>query len=332
MKVRTEEILSPALRNDLYELLSASFNPDGIDELGHLLFRNYSGHELIGADKHVTLSRARAAKALVDHAEDRGKVSDLVQLLAELDGSQFMGRTLTIDGIEVFFNALARIGIVYDPVHRKLYHTEEDISEMRNWGSLRDGKTYEIAAMSVDIVGNSQIVREYGTKRAEELSYSLLRFLQHKLDDYDGRIWSWAGDGGILAFALEGCVNRAVMCGVDIQRSLPLFCLSPEFPIDRNISLRIGIDAGAVKFTTETGRIVSDVMNYAAHLEKGATEAGCVSASIRVANECDAKLLRLFTPNGMFEGTECLTTPALDGLFQERDGVQEPIGTSGQAG
>jgi hypothetical protein len=87
-----------------------------------------------------------------------------------------------------------------------------------------------------------------------------------------------------------------------------------------------------VKFSAETGRIVSDVMNYAAHLEKGATEPGCVSVSVRVTNQCDPKLLRLFHPNGEFEGTECLTTPCLDSLFEKSEGVQEPIGTADQAG
>jgi class 3 adenylate cyclase len=237
-----------------------------------------------------------------------------------------------VDGIEVFFNSLARVGVVYDTVHRKLFYTKEEINQMRNWGSLRDGKTYPIAAMSVDIVGNSQIVREFGTKKAEELSYALLRFLQHKLDDYDGRIWSWAGDGGILAFAFEGAAERAVMCGVDIQRSLPLFCLAPDLPIDRSIALRVGLDAGPVKFSTETGRIVSDVMNYAAHVEKGATEPGCVTISKRVADLCDEKLLRLFSDNGDFEGTPCFTTLPLDSLFREEPEVQESIGTSDQAG
>ena len=58
----------------------------------------------------------------------------------------------------------------------------------------------------------------------------------------DGRIWSWAGDGGIIAFAL-----------------------------------RIGVDAGLVKFCGETGRIVSHVINHASHLEKKSTRPGMVS-------------------------------------------------------
>ncbi|TVQ25083.1 MAG: adenylate/guanylate cyclase domain-containing protein [Spirochaetaceae bacterium] len=317
-------MFSPALRNDLCEILSSSFTSDGMDELGRLLFRHYSGHQLAGADRHVTLSRPRAAQTLVDHAEDHGKLADLVQLIAELDGRQFLGKTLNVDAIEVFFNALARVGIVYDPSRRRLYHSREEIERLRNWGSLRDDRVYTIAAMSVDIVGNSQLVRTHGSKKVETLSYELLGFLQRKLDDYDGRVWNWAGDGGMLAFTFAGCAERAVMCGIDIQRSMPLFSLSPGYPLPDQVALRVGIDTGPVKFSSDTGRIVSDVLNYAAHLEKAATEPGCVSISGRTIELCTPKLLGIFEPSGDYEGYPYRTTARLDSLFGEAEGCSEP--------
>ena len=312
MKSNVTDLLSPGLKHELYELLENSFTADAMDQLGALLFKRYSGHEQAGEDRHITLSRSRAARTLADTAEESGKLADLIQLIAELDGKQFQGKLLMISGAEVFFNSLARVGIVYDPTRRRLFHSRQDITELRNWGSLRDGRTYTIAVMSVDIVGNSVIVRELGAKKAEKLSYALLGFLQRKLHDYDGRMWNWAGDGGLFAFAFQGCADRAIMCGVDIQRSLPLFSLSPLMPVERSMELRIGIDVGPVKFSSDTGRIVSDVINYAAHLEKGGTEPGQVSISERVTDLCDGRLLRLFADAGEFEGLAYQRTDRLD--------------------
>lgn len=321
MSTRTEELFSPALRNDLREIIAGSFSSDGIDELGRLLFRSYSSHVLAGADNHITISRQRAAQMLVDEAEAHGKLADLIKLVAELDGSSFQGKRLEIKDVEVFFNSLARIGIVYNPARRKLHHTREELNRLKNWGSLRDGRDYDVAVVSVDIVGNSNLVRTYGAKKMEKLYFELWRFLERKLDDYDGRMWSWAGDGGLLAFTFRDHVERAVMCAIDIQSSLPLFNVAPSTPIDQRIELRLAVDCGLVTFLNDTGRIVSDVINYAAHLEKKATYPGHVAISERVCRECDERVLAVFEEAGAFEGLPYRTTPRrLDGLFDCPDG------------
>lgn len=261
---------------------------------------------------------------LVEEAESRSRLPDLIKLIAELDGGSFLGKRLEVKDIEVFFNSLARLGIVYDPSRRRLHYTKEDIDRLKNWGSLRDGKTYEVSVVSVDIVGNSRLVRDNGAKTMEKLYFELWRFLEHKLDDYDGRMWSWAGDGGLLAFTFPGNATRALMCAIDIQGSLPLFNISPSNPISQRVELRLAIDTGPVTFYSDTGRIVSDVINYAAHLEKGATAPGCISVSGRTASACEERILSIFDDAGQFEGMSCMTTTQrLDGLFGDAEGCVE---------
>ena len=326
MRPNTEELASPALRNDLRELIAGSFTSDDVDELGRLLFRSYSSHEKAGADNHITISRPRAAELLIEEAESRSKLPDLIQLVAELDGGTFGGRRVDVKDIEVFFNSLARLGIVYDPARRRLHYSKQEVERLKNWGSLRDGKTYDIAVVSADIVGNSALVRENGSKKMEKLYFELWRFLERKLDDYDGRIWSWAGDGGLLAFTFSGHVDRAVMCAIDIQSSLPLFNISPANPVRQRVELRLALDTGKVTFYSDTGRIVSDVINYAAHLEKGGTEPGCISLSERAVEACDRRILSIFEDAGEFEGSSYCTTPQrLDSLFGDGEGCFDPI-------
>jgi len=324
VKPKTEDLFSPALRNDLRELIAASFTSDGVDELGRLIFSNYSSHSIAGADNHITISRHRAAQLLLDECAARGRLADLVKLVAELDGSFFLGKRLDVKDIEVFFNALARVGIVYDPTRRRLYHTKEELERLKNWGSLRDGRTYPMSIVSVDIVGNSRLVRENGAKTIEKLYFEFRRFLERKLDDYEGRLWNWAGDGGLLAFTFEGHVERAVMCAVDIQTSIPLFNVAPTNPLNGPVSLRLAIDSGEITFYNDTGRIVSDVINYATHLEKAGTEPGRVSLSVRTAEICDARLLSVFTSSGVFEGFPYRqTSHRLDSLFGDPEGCPD---------
>jgi len=329
VKERPEELISPALRNELVELIAGSFGSDAVDELGRLAFGEYSSHAIAGEDSHITISRRRAAQLIVEQAQSRQRLPAIIRLIAELDGGIFRGKQLRVPGIEGFFNSLARVGIVYDPDKRRLYHTKDDIRQLKNWGSLRDGRIYDITVISVDIVQNSVLVRQYGTKTMEKLYFQLRRFLDRKLADYDGRVWNWAGDGGILAFAFGDNINRAVKCAIDIQTSLPLFNISPENPVDRRVSVRTALDAGKVKFYSDTGRIVSDIINYAAHLEKAATEPGRISISERVMAGADPKILSIFTESGDFEGFPYATTGRrLDLLFAEAEGCEEDEATA----
>jgi class 3 adenylate cyclase len=92
---------------------------------------------------------------------------------------------------------------------------------------------------------------------------------------------------------------------------------SSEGSVD--VSLRIGIDSGPVKFRNDTGRIVSDVINYAAHLEKKRVRPGCISCSRAVYDALSVKLGSLFHFGGIFEDKDFFTTVRrLDGLLLER--------------
>jgi class 3 adenylate cyclase len=318
---RADDQFSPALRHELTELIASSFSLDGIDELGRLVFRQYSSHAVAGEDKHITISRHRGAQLLVEEADAKGRIGDLIKLIADLDGGQFQGRRLDVEGIEVFFNGLARAGMAYDPIYRRFYHKREEIMELKNWASLRDGRAYDVSVISADIVGNSRLVRANGARKMEQFYFELWRFLGRKIGDYDGRMWTWAGDGGLLAFTFKDHVNRCVKCALDIQISLPLFNISPENPLSEAVELRLAVDTGSLRFYSDTGRIVSNVINYATHLEKNGTQPGCVSLSERVVQSADAKILTIFEDAGSFEGAPYRTTSRrLDLLFGGPDG------------
>ena len=136
----------------------------------------------------------------------------------------------------------------------------------------------------------------------EKVYYELWEYLQYRLEHYDGRIWSWAGDGGILAFRNKDNISESVGCCLEILVSLPVFNLAPAKPIKDDIVLRIGMDSGKIKFYKDTGRIVSDVINYAAHLEKQGTKPNGLSVSDVIYKELTPALKSVFGSKHEFEG------------------------------
>ena len=318
-------VLEPSVRNALHELLTSNFSSKEMNEIGKMIFKDFDAHEITGTKSHVTISPRQAADYLIDHCDANKKTEAHIKLVVELDDQALLGKRVEITGVEYFLHQLSLQGVVYDFAQRKVRDIKEDKLDLPNWGSLRDGKTYDISVMSIDIVGNSKLVKKYGTKKMETFYFQFWTFLRHILAHYDGRIWSWAGDGGICALTYKDHINRAATCAVDIQNNVPIFNIALKKHMPEDITIRIALDTGKVKFFSDTGRIVSDTVNYAAHLEKKGTEPGTVAVSDLVYDSLDSAVARVFKDAGEFENRHCyISYRRIDDLFLG-DGLPEPV-------
>ena len=295
-------MLDPGLTNNIIEMLTKNLKPDQINEIGKLIIKKFDMYAILGLDQHITISKRKAAATLIEECASAKREDELFKLLIELDGSDLMGQTVNFSELETVMNALAKRGFVYDYKKRKVKRINEVVDELPNWGVLRAGKSYEMTIASIDIVGNSELINKNGLKKAEKLYFQFWNFLRRVLAVYEGRIWHWAGDGGILAFTFKNHPIRAVMFAMEIQHLLPVFNMDPDRPILDELVLRVGIDTGKIKFDDDTGKIVSDTINYAAHLEKSFTKPGCISISDKVLKLLPEEMRSYFSKSSKFEG------------------------------
>ncbi len=298
-----------ALIKDLIEMYGKSLSFTDIEAVGGYLFkqRSYSIHAVAGFDPKRSVSPLNAAKVLVEEVEKKNRLKDLFAFTIELDGSPLNGKAVRLDGLKNLLYRLARTGQYFDFAKRRFVDID-DSTKLLNWGALREGREYPFVIASVDICQNSEMVKKYTTKVMEKVYYRLWAFLKARLDDWEGRIWSWAGDGGILAFRGDQGINQSVSCCLEILSALPVFNMQPDKAIKDEIHLRMGLDFGPVKFFTDTGRIVSDVINYAAHLEKKGTKPHALSVSDTVHSRLSPSMKQVFSHQMQFEGRLAMTT------------------------
>ena len=294
---------------DLTELMAKNITFKDMEAIGGYLFKDraYNLHTAAGIAEKVSISPLNAAKILIEQAEAKGRLKELFVFVIELDGSMMNGRMVALPGIENMLYRLTRSGQYYDFAHRKFIDVD-DHRTLVSWGALRDGREYPVAIASIDICQNSELVKKYKSNVMEKVYYQLWEFLRAKLDAWEGRIWSWAGDGGILAFRGEENVFRAVSCCLDILSGLSVFNMQPSKPIKDEIFLRIALDFGPLKFFTDTGKIVSEVINYAAHLEKKGTKPKNLSISDAVHNRLTPAMQKIFAEEMNFEGRTARST------------------------
>lgn len=301
--------LDVALEKDLVELLAASFKASQIEELGCLVLGSFDLYRLLNEQNHVTIPARRAAQLLVERCVKSGRCPELIHLLVETDGSQFMGRKVKVDGIEPLLAKLPRSGLVYSFEKGRLIKRKDDPLELANWGSLRSGRSYTVTVMSVDVVGSSALGRRLGARRTTRVLFQFTRHLKSRLRNYNGRIWNWNGDGGIVAFTFKEHEARAVRFALDLQLGMPVFNSETDLPQSCDLTLRVALDSGKVAFHSDTGAIVSDVINYACHLEKSLVPPGSVGLSAALRDNLPPKLAAPFVTTVSFQEREAALLP-----------------------
>lgn len=290
------------LKRDLAELIAKNFSFPDIEAIGQYLFKKYSTHILEDVHESITISSLNAAKRLVFECESNNKLNDLFCFIVDLDGALLNGKRVDINNLEHLLYRLTNTGHYFDFNKRKIISYNEQKNKSKNWGSLKDGKEYHITVASIDICDNSKLVNKYDASKVEEVYFHLWENVRKKCELYDGRVWFLAGDGCILAFRDGRGVITAVSCCLEVLFSLPIFNSLPFIKIDDEISIRIGIDTGMIKFYNDTGRIVSDVINYASRLEKNATCPNGLSISDDIFAEISPKMKKMFPASSTFDG------------------------------
>ena len=294
--------LDPAMKNLLIETVAGSLVADQIEALGQMLVPDINIHELSGKRSNFTLSPRMAAQVLSEYLIQKKLLGDFIKLLVEMDEETILGKEMRIEGLEYFLQQLTETGLIYDAKKRKVVPLKEDLEVRPDWGALKNGRSYDVTVASMDIVGSSELVNRFGRKKMEKFYSFFWTSLGERLAVYDGRIWSWAGDGGILAFAFKNHRERAARFAIEMQRVMPLINSHTRNPINEDVAIRIGMHSGKVAFLNDTGKMISDVINLAAHLEKRATEPGNVSITESIWKTLPEKLKHHFDPVGDFEG------------------------------
>jgi len=112
-------------------------------------------------------------------------------------------------------------------------------------------KVVDAAVMLFDIANSKDILNEMGEQRYTEWLGLILHCLFHCVDDYDGTIDKYTGDGAMVSFSIgskeQRCIN-AKECAIKISQILNEI-LNPYFR-DLNyeeVFLRIGIDFGPIR-------------------------------------------------------------------------------------
>jgi class 3 adenylate cyclase len=226
--------------------------------LARRLFGSYDLYERTGFPLSVPIPNRDAARQIVDDVIEAGLLLDFASLLVELERLGAEGRSRRSSPLQAIVREILEEGYYFDEQSRSFVE-DTDIRTTRNWGVLRDGESYIFTFLGIDVVGNSDLVREHGPDAMGPLYRWLRRLITNLSEKRNGRLWVWEGDGGIVAFASEEQNLRATLTGIELLNELLIYNLT-ECPLDDGLHVRIIVHQGPCEYGESGAELTSDTI------------------------------------------------------------------------
>jgi class 3 adenylate cyclase len=187
-----------------------------------------------------------ASRIVTDMIRD-GLYVDFVERLIRIDSEGFMGRRYDLRGLDDVIGSIMERGYIYDKTTGQFMEDQQKRISL-NWGRLRGGDERQMTVLRLDIAGNSVLVKENPRNGIEKAYKDMRTIVTNAVVSRLGRLWSWEGDGALAAFMFASKDKLAIFAGMEILHELFLYNRIGS-PLSSPIKLRIGINAGPVRYS-----------------------------------------------------------------------------------
>ena len=239
--------VKPSLLNLTIRALSESIGVHITEKVARELIPGYDLYQRTGFPENIPIPKIDAAKQIVNDMNKLEIVLHLINLLIKIQFEGLMGRRYQISHLKEIIKELTEYGLIYDNIN-KIFVEDPNIRRTRNWGTLRKDKEYIFAFMRLDIVKNSELVRKYSPELIQETYDDVKDIVDIAIERRNGRIWSWEGDGGLIAFYFSNKNLLATVSAMEIIHELfiynQLFC-----KLDEPLAVRLAVHRGPCEYT-----------------------------------------------------------------------------------
>jgi class 3 adenylate cyclase len=262
--------------------------------LASKLLHNYDIHERTGFPRNIAIPNKTAAEQIVKDLRDSGLFLELVDLLIEIGNTGHMGRKYRVPHLREIVLEINKAGFVYDEEF-KMFVEDSKVRRTKNWGVLREAEEYIFTFLRIDTVGNSDMVRKYPDELIQSAYSDLRAIVQKSVEKRNGRIWSWEGDGGTVAFYFSQKNNSAALSGIEIIHEL-FFYNAIRSRLDEPLKVRIAVHSGPCEFRFKCEDIRSEALKKIAEIESNYTKPGNVTFSSNVYYSLDPIIAEQLKP------------------------------------
>ncbi|MEJ5362983.1 MAG: hypothetical protein WHV26_13060 [Spirochaetota bacterium] len=222
--------------------LTKSMDVHTMERIVKSIIPNYNLHKIMGFSESIPIPNKDAAAQIVRDFSESKLFFKLVHALMEAQEYGIMGRRYPIAHLHEIIAEIINLGFIYDK-NNKLFIENSKTRRTPNWGVLEENEEYIVTLLRLDIAANTQLVRKYESSLITQTYNNLRSIVTAAVEQRNGRVWNWEGDGCIAAFIL-GNRNMASVCSaIEIFHELFLFNYI-ESQLPEPVNIRVAIDTG----------------------------------------------------------------------------------------
>ncbi|MCK5674367.1 MAG: hypothetical protein KAH95_13385, partial [Spirochaetales bacterium] len=133
-----------------------------VREMKHLVKRiipDYDLYKQSGFPESFAIPSVDAAKQITSDIINNNLFFQLIQNLIHMNQDGFMGKKFRISYLNDILKEIYSNGFLFDSGNQ-IFIENPRVQKTRNWGALQDGESYTMAFLSIDIIGNTKIVKK----------------------------------------------------------------------------------------------------------------------------------------------------------------------------
>jgi class 3 adenylate cyclase len=284
-------------RNEQSSLANSLNSSVDVKTLLHLaktiILDSYDIYERTGFPASMSIPKKDVINQILRDIIDNNLYLEFISSLIDLQESGFKGRKFTIINLRNIVQGLIERGYLYDAEIRHFVENSA-LRKTRNWGFLQNKQEYSMTFLSIDLVKNSNVVKN-NPKEIVQKAYSDVRnIVQDSVLNRNGRLWSWEGDGGTAAFALSGRNSAAALAAIEILHKLLLYN-GTENCLSNPLQIRMAVHSGPYEYSDKQEDLgKSETVQQTIKIQHEYTPPDSVTISIVVRNMLDDIIARQF--------------------------------------
>jgi hypothetical protein len=270
------------IKTSTYSLLTRtlidSFSIQIMKDIISRFIQGYDFHQRTGIPENIPIQKTEAARQLVSDIKANNLFTRFVSLLVDIHYNGLTGRKYPVHNIGNLIREIQDYGYLYDKKNR-MFVEDPKLRVSRNWGVLQEGEDYIFTFLRLDIVGNTKLVKKHPSHDIKSTYSDLHEIVKQTVIKRHGRIWSWEGDGGLIAFHFSNRNQKAMLSAMEIINRV-FFYNCFECKLKQPVEIRVAVHTGTCEYT-ESEEIINDseTIKQIIEIESKYTEPNTVTIS-----------------------------------------------------
>ncbi len=158
---------------------------------------------------------------------------------------------------------------------------------------MEPGKAYEVSFLQLEICDFAGLQQRHAKHpgQLEQLAAAFQELVVSTSKVYGGELFSWAPAGGLVMFWAKRSYDHAIMSGLKVLHSLPVFNLdAAQNPLGEAVDIRASAHDAVIVFQLPIEQIASADIHFVHELLAKGTEAGELTIARRLLERIDDRL------------------------------------------